>query len=110
MREARVPYRSMIFVCAHTRQGEAACANPERGLENGLELVERLREEMKKRGLKGKVRVAKSGCMDVCARGPNVMVFDEKGEYAWYSQVALSDVPELVQKYFGPAPAASEPL
>ena len=29
--------------------------------------------EVKKRGLKGKVRALKSDCMDLCEKGPNVM-------------------------------------
>lgn len=90
----------MIFVCTHTRTGESACSNPDRGPNCGLELVEILREEVKKRGLKGKIRVAKSGCMDVCAQGPNIMVFDPQGNSQWYSHVSQEEITTLIEKHF----------
>lgn len=99
MKQARVPFKRMIFVCTHRREGEAACSNDDRGENRGEMLVELLREELKKRGLKGKIRVAKSGCMDVCAAGPNIMVFDENGEAAWYSGVTREDIPALADRY-----------
>lgn len=82
------------------REGETACSNPERGANAGDNLVGLLRAELKKRGLKGKIRVARSGCMDICARGPNLMVFDENGNAAWYSEVSERDIPQIVEKYF----------
>ena len=100
MQESRMPFKKMIFVCTNMREGEAACNNPDRGADCGGDLVELLREELKKRGLKGKIRVAKSGCMDVCARGPNIIVFDEEGHQAWFSGVKREDIPALVKKYF----------
>lgn len=100
MKEAKVPYKKIIFVCTNVREGETACSNPERKKNAGAELVGFLRQELKKRGLKGKIRVARSGCMDLCARGPNLMVFDENGNSAWYSEVRESDLPAIVEKYF----------
>ncbi len=38
----------------------------------------------------------KSGCMDFCEVGPNVMVFPEG---AWHSEVSAADIPALVEKY-----------
>ena len=99
MIQGKVPYKRMIFVCTNAREGEQACANAERGEDSGLKLVELLRAEAKKRGLKGKVRVAKSGCMDVCGAGPNIMVFDENGNSVYYSRVSQSDIPALVEKH-----------
>lgn len=98
MNERKVPYKRMIFVCTNEREGEAACGNAERGESCGLKLLEMLREEVKARGLKKRIRIAKSGCMDLCALGPSVMVFDEKGEYSFLSRVSKDDVPQIVQK------------
>ncbi len=100
MKRSAIPFKKILFVCAHQREGETSCGNAERGENRGENLVELLREEMKKRGLKGQIRVAKSGCMDVCAAGPNIMVFTETGEQAWYRGVTAQDVPALVEKYF----------
>lgn len=88
-----VPYRRTVFVCTNVRaDGRVACANPGRG---GDALCEALKHEVKKAGLKGTVRVARSGCLDRCAQGPNLFVYPE-GE--WYSGVKPEDVPELLKK------------
>ncbi len=100
MKESRVPFKKIIFVCAHTREGEAACANADRGANKSSDFIEPLREEVRKRGLKGKIRIAKSGCMDLCAKGPNLMVFDENGNYTLYSEVTPTDLATIVDKHF----------
>ena len=99
MIQGKVPYKRMIFVCINEREGEAACGNSERGEDSGLNLVKTLRQEVKKRGIKGKIRVAKSGCMDLCGSGPNAMIFDEKGDYTYFSCVSKKDIPALIEKY-----------
>jgi len=83
----------MVFVCANieVKDGRPAC-----GLRGGLEICSAFKEEVKKRGLKGKVRALKSGCMDLCEKGPNVMVFPEQ---ALLCGTTVSDVPSLTEKY-----------
>jgi (2Fe-2S) ferredoxin len=93
MKEQAVPYRRVIYICTNMREEEGRPACAKRGSEA---LCERIKEEVKKRGLKGKVRAMKSGCMDLCEQGPNVMVFPDG---AWHSGVSLDDVPTLVEKY-----------
>src|SRR3989344_6432048 len=102
MHEKSVPFKRMVFVCTNVREGESACGNAERGEACGFNLVEKLREEVKTRGLKGKIRVAKSGCMDLCKRGPNLMVFDESGAYKLFSGVTPEDLPALAQRFTEP--------
>ena len=99
MIEKNVPFKRILFVCTNVREGEAACGNADRGESCGFNLVEMLREEASRRGLKGKIRVAKSGCMDLCASGPNVMIFDENGGYTVLNKVSKDDIPQIVQKY-----------
>lgn len=102
MKNEQVPYRRMIFVCANTdvKDGRPAC-----GLRGGLEICGALKDEVKKRGLKGKVRALKSGCMDICEKGPNVMVFPDG---TLHSGVSESDAPGLMEQYLSegslPAP------
>ena len=73
MNSKPVPYQRMVFICTNKREdGRPAC-----GLRGSEEICERLKQEVKKRGLKGKVRALKSGCMDLCEIGPNVMIFPD---------------------------------
>jgi (2Fe-2S) ferredoxin len=93
MKKTKIPYRKTIFVCTNVREdGRVACANHGRG---GLELCAALKAAAKAAGLKGKVRVARSGCLDLCAQGPNAFIYpgDE-----WLSGVTAADVPEILKK------------
>jgi len=82
-----------VFVCGNVREdGRVACANPGRG---GDLLLKALKEGVKHAGLKKQVRVARSGCLDLCEQGPNLFVYPEGG---WYSGVCEADVPDLLEK------------
>jgi len=94
MNTEKVPYRRMIFVClnaSHEGEDRPVCAA------GGSEAVlKALKEEVKKRSLKGQIRCLKSGCMDLCEKGPNVLIFPEG---TLHSGVSPQDVPALIQKY-----------
>ncbi len=88
-----VPYKKTVFVCTNVRaDGRVACGNPGRG---GLELCAALKDAVKDKGLKGKIRVARAGCLDLCAQGPNAFLYPD-GE--WLSGVTAADVPEILKK------------
>lgn len=94
MDRSRVPYQKILFVCINRREPpEACCAH--RGSE---ELAAALKTRIKALGLSRHVRVSKSGCQDVCARGPNVMMFPD---YVWYHGVTAEDVERIVQDIIG---------
>ena len=90
MRKAAVPYRKIVFVCVNRREAPEACC-AERGSEA---LAAALKERIKALKLTRLIRVSKSGCQDVCAQGPSVMVFPDN---VWYSGVTSDDVERIVQ-------------
>lgn len=91
MQRSKVPYGKILFVCVNQRQpGEACCA--ERA---GMAIAEAMKARVKELGLSRWVRVSKSGCQDLCAKGPNVMVFPDA---IWYYGVALEDVERIVSE------------
>jgi hypothetical protein len=55
-----------LHVYINDRKGESKSC----GYEGSEEIVEELRQVIKERNLKGKVRVVRSGCLDVRAFGP----------------------------------------
>ena len=83
----------MIFVCTNRR---ADGSRVDCGSRGGEAICEALKDEVKKRGLKGKVRALKSGCMDICELGPNVMIYPEG---ALESDVKVEDIPTLADKW-----------
>ncbi len=93
MNKETIPYPKTVFVCVNTRSdGRTACANPGRG---GDEICKTLKEAVKDAGLKGKIRVASSGCLGLCEKGPNLFLYPDG---KWYSGVHLSDVSEIFKE------------
>ncbi len=92
MHSDAVPFQRMVFVCVNER-------DPELGVSCGpmgsAEIHRLIKEGVKARGLAAKVRVCRSGCLDRCAKGPNVMVFPEQW---WFHGVTVEDVPEIVDR------------
>lgn len=86
------PFQKFVFICENVRKnGEVSCGPKSMG--SGY--VEKLKEYVKAKGLKGKIRVCRTGCMDVCSQGPNILIYPEG---RWYSQVSETDLEEIIQK------------
>src|SRR5512147_621246 len=83
-----------IFVCENLRDPDdprGCCA-----LKGGEEIRLRFKDEIKKRGLKGKVRANKAGCLDQCAQGAAVVIYPEG---VWYGHVTPDDVTEIMESH-----------
>ena len=89
MDAARVPFQKIVFVCINERDGGRACC----AARDSAAIAEALKAKVKALGLSGRVRVSKSGCQDLCAQGPNVMVFPD---YVCYHGVTHADVDRIV--------------
>ncbi len=87
-------YDRHIFICTNRRKDDdpkGSCA--QKGSEEIRELFKR---ELHERGLKAKVRANKSGCLDVCEHGPNVVIYPEG---VWYCNVSKDDVIEIIERH-----------
>jgi (2Fe-2S) ferredoxin len=63
---------------------------------DGLGVHARLKQLVAQAGLKGRVRVNKSGCLDQCGNGPMVVVYPEA---VWYWGVRVEDIEEIVREH-----------
>jgi (2Fe-2S) ferredoxin len=91
MERGQVPYQKILFVCVNKRTpSEVCCAHRE-----SEAIASALKERVKALGLSRHVRVSKSGCQDLCAKGPNVMVFPE---CVWYHGVTPGDVDRILEE------------
>lgn len=79
-------YRSNVLVC-----GGTGCSSS-----NSQEIMCRLEEEIKKKGLDKEVNVVCTGCFGLCSLGPVVIVYPEG---SFYSKVTLADIPEIVEEH-----------
>ena len=86
------PYKRQIYVCINNRHGE----NVSCGYSGGEEIAEELKKVAKEMNLKGKLRVARSGCFDLCAFGPNMMIWPEG---LWFMKVTKDDLPKIIETY-----------
>ncbi len=83
------PYVAHVFVCTNNRGGERkSCAD-----NNSPIVKSKLKEAVNEKGWKGKVRISTSGCMGLCSRGSNVMIYPQK---IWFSEVSPDEVDEII--------------
>ena len=83
------PYVCHVFVCTNDRKGERkSCAD-----NNSPLMKSNLKAVVEEKGWQGKVRISTSGCMGLCAKGSNVMMYPQK---IWFSGVSPDDVGEIV--------------
>lgn len=88
MNRGAVPFRKIAFVCINRRPAPEACC-AERGSDA---IAAALKARVKSAGLSRHIRISTSGCQDMCAKGPSVMVFPDG---VWYYGVALEDVDRI---------------
>jgi (2Fe-2S) ferredoxin len=58
---------------------------------------EHFKAEVRRRGLKARVRANQCGCLDACELGPTIVVYPDQ---VWYGGVTLEDVDEIIERHF----------
>ena len=79
-------FRSNVLVC-----GGTGCTSSHSEL-----IIEKLKEEIKAKGLENEVNVVRTGCFGLCALGPIMIVYPEG---SFYSMVKVEDIPEIVEEH-----------
>ena len=86
-------YRKHVFICENMRDDtdeRGSC-----GQKGGSHFREILKNEIKRRGLKRKIRINKAGCLDTCKQGISMVIYPQG---IWYGKVAIDDIPEIIEK------------
>ena len=79
-------YRSHVLVC-----GGTGCTSS-----HSAEIIAEFEKEIAEKGLADEIKVIRTGCFGLCALGPIVVVYPEG---AFYSQIKVEDVPEIVDEH-----------
>ena len=79
-------YRSHVLVC-----GGTGCTSS-----GSQQIMETLKTEIEKAGLKDEVSVVQTGCHGLCALGPIMIVYPDA---SFYSMVKVEDIPEIVSEH-----------
>ena len=87
-KQNETPFIAHIFVCTNDRKGvRKSCAD------NDSQLIKaRLKEFVNGNGWKGKVRVSSAGCLGLCEKGPNVIIYPQR---IWFSAVCAAELDEI---------------
>jgi len=94
MNKSTTPYACHIFVCSNVRDNPK---KPGCGASGGGELKAILKQAIKDRGWKGKVRVSTTGCMGLCGTGPNVLLHPQGLHFSAVTETDLPTILESVQ-------------
>ncbi len=78
--------RSHVLICSGT-----GCTSS-----HSKEVIAKLAEELKNKGLDEEVKIVKTGCFGLCALGPVMIIYPEG---TFYSCVTPDDIPEIVDEH-----------
>ena len=79
-------YRSHILIC-----GGTGCTSS-----GSARILQTFQDELTRYGLNEEVKIVKTGCFGLCAKGPVVIVYPEG---AFYAHVRAEDVKEIVEEH-----------
>ena len=85
-------YQKHLFICINERSKDSLRGDCLRC--GGMEIRNKFVQLINQNGLKGKVRANKSGCLDVCEKGPAVVIYPDN---IWYTKVKIQDVDEIFE-------------
>jgi (2Fe-2S) ferredoxin/SAM-dependent methyltransferase len=93
------PFARHVLVCTQDKpEGVPCCAR-----KGGPRLLEALRAEVEGQGLVDDVLVTSCGCLGLCDRGPNVVVYPEG---RWYTEARPEEAQRIAKEHL----AAGEPV
>jgi len=78
--------RSHVLIC-----GGTGCTSS-----HSQEVIEKLAEQLKEKGLEEEIKIVRTGCFGLCALGPVMIIYPEG---TFYSCVTPEDVPEIVDEH-----------
>jgi len=79
-------YRSHVLVC-----GGTGCTSS-----GSQELIEALNKEIERLHLSKEVKIVQTGCLGLCERGPNVIIYPEG---AYYCRVKPEDARDIAEEH-----------
>lgn len=87
-------FEKHVFVCLNERNPDdpRGCCSAK----GAAAVLDRLKGTVHTRGLKRKIRINQTGCLDQCATGVSMVVYPEG---VWYGNVTPADCDEILEKH-----------
>ena len=83
-----------LFICCNQRPLDHPRGSCDPDADDGLQKA--FKKALAERGLQGRVRANKAGCLDQCEHGPTVVVYPDA---VWYGFVRESDIDEIIDSH-----------
>ena len=87
-------FQRHVFVCINERPPDHPKGSCK--AKGGVDVRDKLKAELKARGISTEVRANNAGCLDQCERGVSVVIYPEQ---VWYGGVTVDDVAEIVERH-----------
>lgn len=87
MEQTKPKFAKYLFVCENVRQDKASCTPA------SLELRTALKQVIHERGFGCSIRVSRSGCLDACSNGPNILLMPDN---IMFHHVSVGDISRIV--------------
>lgn len=95
------PFRYHVYICTQKKpEGAPSCT-----VEGAEAVLMSLRKSLAEEKLLDQVQVTTSGCLGICERGPNMVVYPES---IWYTQIKPEQMPRIVKEHFKEGTPVSE--
>ena len=85
-------YEKHVFICTNDKDAPKKCC----GSTHGMDLVNAMKEALAQSGSTKKIRIQRAGCLDVCGKGPAMVVYPEG---VFYGNVQKEDLNEIVENH-----------
>lgn len=96
------PFDRHLFICCNRREPGHPRGSCDPEASDALQKA--FKKALAARGLNGRIRANKAGCLDQCEHGPTVVVYPDA---VWYGFVTEADIADIIDRHLiGGSPVA----
>ncbi|RQW08550.1 MAG: (2Fe-2S) ferredoxin domain-containing protein [Calditrichaeota bacterium] len=86
-------YKKHVFICENIREKSDPRGSCSRKGSPSIRLL--MKEEIARRGLKGRIRINKAGCLGTCKQGVSMVIYPDE---IWYGKITKNDIEEIIEE------------
>lgn len=86
-------YKKHVFICENSRdESDTRGSCSQKG---SPALREKFKAAISEKGLKGRIRINKAGCLGTCNQGISMVIYPDG---IWYGKISEADIDEIIEK------------
>lgn len=87
-------FEKYVFICLNERVEDHPRGSCTR--RGSQEVFDEFKQQIKDRKLRSKIRINRSGCLEVCEIGPGILVVPDN---VWYGEISKEDVSVIIDEH-----------